>query len=54
MDWTNHSNKPPSQGAAARLNFHVIPFLAFKFCVSDETNWPQLSDKINFGTPGLQ
>ena len=32
MDWTNHSNKPHSQGAAARLNFHVIPFLVMKSC----------------------
>ena len=54
MEWTNLSNKPPNQVAAARLKFDVIPFLAMKFCVSDEINCLLLSNKFNFGTRRFQ
>ena len=38
MERTNRSNKPPHQGTAARWNFHVMPFLAMNFFVSDKIN----------------
>ena len=45
MEQTNHSNKPPHQGAAARLTFHVILFIAM--CVSNEILAIRVSDEIN-------